>query len=147
MARPRRPKLHVQFRVVDNSVTSMEGRVFDSLLSLEHGIVTYPRLFTFKARNNGDNIPTTPTTIMTPIPLEISPSKELQFTLSHGGTTRSLCCILTVRHPGNTTDHVAFKVGALVLMISICRCLSSLLFRSTKTKTTTTTPITTIGQN
>ena len=45
---------------------------------------------------------------MTGISLEIDPETELKFTLSHNEATPR--CILTLRHPGTTDDHMAFKV-------------------------------------
>ena len=40
--------------------------------------------------------------------LEIDPESELEFILSHNEATPR--CMLTLRHPGTTNDHVAFKV-------------------------------------
>lgn len=40
--------------------------------------------------------------------IEIDPESELKFVLSHNEATPR--CILTLRHPGNTTDSLAFKV-------------------------------------
>ena len=41
--------------------------------------------------------------------IEIDPESELKFVLSHNEATPR--CILTLRHPGNTTDSLAFKVS------------------------------------
>jgi hypothetical protein len=43
--------------------------------------------------------------------IEIDPDSELKFVLSHNEATPR--CILTLRHPGNTTDSLAFKVRAV----------------------------------
>mmetsp|Transcript_16634 Transcript_16634/g.48244 ORF Transcript_16634/g.48244 Transcript_16634/m.48244 type:complete len:322 (-) Transcript_16634:112-1077(-) len=40
--------------------------------------------------------------------LEVDPETELKFILSHNEATPR--CILTLRHPGNTSDSIAFKV-------------------------------------
>jgi len=40
--------------------------------------------------------------------LEIDPETELKFTLSKNEATPR--CIMTLRHPGNSTEHIAFKV-------------------------------------
>ena len=44
--------------------------------------------------------------------LEIDPESELKFTLSHNEATPR--CMLTLRHPGTTDEHLAFKVGGFV---------------------------------
>jgi hypothetical protein len=43
--------------------------------------------------------------------LIIDPDSELKFTLSHNEATPR--CLLTLRHPGTTDEHLAFKVGWL----------------------------------
>jgi len=83
--------------------------VSPSNIDLEKEYRDLTRLFTSRAsiRHHTSHSPST--TIMTSMPLEISPAKELQIPLSHDGT-RSLYCTLSLRHPGKTCDHVAFKV-------------------------------------
>ena len=44
-----------------------------------------------------------------PHAIEVSPDTELQFTLSRSADDPSKC-VLTLRHPGTTDEHLAFKV-------------------------------------
>ena len=46
--------------------------------------------------------------IMSSHMLEIEPEQELKFTLSHNEATPR--CILTLKHPGRSDSHLAFKV-------------------------------------
>lgn len=47
--------------------------------------------------------------------LEIDPESELKFVLSHNEATPR--CILTLRHPGNTTEPLAFKVSTATVAV------------------------------
>jgi hypothetical protein len=60
--------------------------------------------------------------------IEIDPESELKFVLSHNEATPR--CILTLRHPGNTTDSLAFKVSdAFCIGLFIPSPVCSLTFR------------------
>jgi hypothetical protein len=44
--------------------------------------------------------------------LEVNPDTQLEFVLSHSEATPR--CIMTLKHPGTSDDHLAFKVRAHV---------------------------------
>ena len=64
-----------------------------------------------------------------PYAIEVTPDTELEFTLSRSLDDPAKC-IMTLRHPGSTDEHLAYKVSAdlsvypLVLLLRILKyCL------------------------
>jgi hypothetical protein len=95
----------------------LKGQFIKNTIRLENCFPTTPtergKRAAFKIENLGfENIPSFVLLTMSnpPHAIEVSPDTELQFTLSRSADDPSKC-VLTLRHPGTTDEHLAFKVS------------------------------------